>query len=125
MIYGIGTDILREERMDKIHARHGGRLAEKILCEAELAELERSKHPARYLAKAFAAKEAFVKALGTGFRGIGHRDVGAVREASGKPVLVYSPALQQRLNELGIVAGHVSLSDEGGLVCAMVVLERA
>lgn len=124
MIFGIGVDILRQERMEKIWARHGERLAERILCAAEREEFGRSKNPVRFLTMAFAAKEACVKALGTGFHGIGYRDVGSVHEDSGKPVLVFSEKLRERLDRLGILAGHVSLSDEGGLVCAMVVLER-
>lgn len=124
MIYGIGVDILRQERMEKVWLRHGERLVERILCEAEREEFARSKKPVRFLTMAFAAKEACVKALGTGFHGVGYRDVGSVHEASGKPVLVFSDKLRQRLDPLGIVASHVSLSDEGGLICAMVVLER-
>lgn len=125
MIFGIGVDLLRQERMDRLYARHAERLPRKILCEAELQEFARSKKPARYLAMAFAAKEAFVKALGTGFRGVGYRDAGTVHEKSGKPVLVYSRKLTMRLGKLGIVGGHVTLTDEGGMVCAMVVLEKA
>lgn len=125
MIYGIGVDILRQSRIEKIWQRHGERLPEKILCEAEHAEFALSKNPARFLTMAFAAKEACVKALGTGFHGVGYRDVGSIHEPSGKPVLTYSPSLQQRLTELGISCGHVSLSDEGGLICAMVVLEKS
>lgn len=124
MIFGIGVDILRQDRMQKVWARHGERLAERILCEAERREFAQSKKPVRFLTMAFAAKEACVKALGTGFHGVGYRDVGSVHEASGKPVLVFSDKLQQRLQELGVHTGHVSLTDEGGLVCAMVVLER-
>jgi holo-[acyl-carrier protein] synthase len=125
MIYGIGVDILRQQRIQKIWDRHGAKLADKILCEAEREEFVRSKNPVRFLTVAFAAKEACVKALGSGFSGVGYRDAGAVREASGKPVLVFSPKMQQQLRTLGIAGSHVSLSDEGGLVCAMVVLERS
>lgn len=124
MIFGIGVDILRQERMEKVWTRHGERLVERILCEAERDEFALSKKPLRFLTMAFAAKEACVKALGTGFHGVGYRDVGSVHEDSGKPVLVFSDKLQRRLQKLGISGGHVSLSDEGGLVCAMVVLER-
>lgn len=123
-IYGIGVDLLRQERVDRVHARHPERFANKILCEAELAEFARSKRPARYLAMAFAVKEAFVKALGTGFRGVSYRDAGTLHEKSGKPVLVYSRAMEARLARLGVGAGHVTLTDEGGMICAMVVLER-
>lgn len=128
MIYGIGTDILRIERIERIWQRHGERFPEKILGDAERAEFAQRRQalrkPARYLAMAFAAKEAFVKALGTGFHGVDYADAGVVHEESGRPVLVFSERMKQRLAGLGIASAHVSLSDEGGLVCAMVVLER-
>ena len=124
MIYGIGVDILREARIQKIWTRHGRRLADKILSDAEREALVQARDPVRFLTKAFAAKEACVKALGSGFDGVGYHDIGTQREPSGKPVLVFSPRLQQRLQELSITGGHISLSDEGGMVCAMVVLER-
>jgi holo-[acyl-carrier protein] synthase len=124
-LYGIGVDILRQERMAKVFARHGSRLVKKILCAAEQRELRRRRaRPERFLAMAFAAKEAFVKALGTGFRGVGYRDAGVVHEKSGRPVLVFSRRLRAELTRRGIAGGQVSLSDEGGLVCAFVVLER-
>lgn len=123
MIYGIGIDLLQQERMDKVYARHGERLVKRILLDAEQRELARNKRPARYLAMAFAAKEAFVKALGTGFRGVSYRDAGTVHEKSGKPVFVYSPRMKARLKKLGIVASHVSLTDEDGMIGAYAVLE--
>lgn len=123
-VYGIGVDILRESRIEKIWARHGQRLAEKILADQERAALADARHPVRFLTKAFAAKEACVKALGSGFEGVGYHDIATLRDARGKPLLVFSPRLRQQLHRLGVAGGHVSLSDEGGLVCAMVVLER-
>jgi holo-[acyl-carrier protein] synthase len=126
MIHGIGVDILRQERIQKVWDRHGERLADKILSEAERAEFALNKKPVRYLAMAFAAKEAFAKALGTGFRDVlGFRDAGVVREENGRPTLIFSPVLQELLRSRGIAKGHISLSDEGGLICAMVVLETA
>ena len=74
---------------------------------------------------AFAANEAFVKAFGTGFHGVGYRDAGVVHEKSGKPVLIYSRKLAALMKKRGAGAGHVSLSDEGGLIIAFVVLERS
>ena len=126
MIYGIGVDLVRIDRIERMFERHGAALAKKILCARELKEFRGSKKkPAHYLASAFAAKEAFAKAMGTGFRGLDHRDAGVVRNALGKPSLVYTRALAVRLKCEGIVAGHVSLSDDGGFVCAYVVLETA
>jgi holo-[acyl-carrier protein] synthase len=124
MIYGIGVDIMRQERIQKVWDRHGTNLADKILSDVERAEFDLNKNPVRYLSMAFAAKEAFAKAYGTGFRGeLGFRDAGVVRDPNGRPTLIFSAAMQTHLQSRGIAKGHVSLSDEGGLICAMVVLE--
>lgn len=121
-VYGIGIDILSLSRIKAVQARHPQRFAARLLHPQERIEFRKAKQPERFLAKAFAAKEAFVKALGTGFRGVAHADVGLKRGALGRPELVYSAALQRKLKKLGISAGFVSLSDEGDLVIAMVVL---
>jgi holo-[acyl-carrier protein] synthase len=123
-LYGIGVDILRIERMQKLLDRHGAKLHAKILCAAERREVKTRPNAARALAMCWAAKEAFVKALGTGFSGIAFKDVGVVRDDSGRPYLVFSRAQQKRMRESGVGAAHVSLSDDGGLVSAYVVLER-
>ncbi|MES2683468.1 MAG: holo-ACP synthase [Pseudomonadota bacterium] len=123
MIYGIGTDLLRIDRVERLWARYGEHFADKILMPEEQAQFASARRPGNFLAKAFAAKEAFVKALGTGFTGVAYRDAGVVALPSGKPTLVFSPAMRLRLDALGIVGGHVSLSDEDGRVMAFVVLE--
>ena len=124
MIYGIGMDVLRVRRIEVVYKRHGERFVERLLHPLERKEFEKAARPAQYLAKSFAIKEAFVKAMGTGFFGIAHDDVGAVRKASGKPEFVFSRRLKARLKKLRIKAAHVSLSDEGGIVGAVAVLER-
>ena len=124
MIYGIGIDVLRVKRIEAVHQRHGERFVERLLHPLERKEFEAAARPVQYLAKSFAIKEAFVKAMGTGFFGISHDDVGAVRKASGKPEFVFSKRLKARLKRLKIKAAHVSLSDEGGIVGAVAVLER-
>ena len=123
-VYGVGVDLLRIERMEKALARQGERLLTRLLSDAELSEVRRRANTARALAMCFAAKEAFVKALGTGFSGMNWRDVGVVRAANGRPQMVFSSTMQARLERDGIGSAHVSLSDEGGMVCACVVLER-
>ena len=123
MIYGIGTDLLRIDRIERVWQRHGARFAEKILMPEEQVQLIASRNAANFLAKAFAAKEAFSKAWGTGFAGLSHYDVGVLRDASGKPVLVFSSAQQARLEARGVTAAHLSLSDDDGRVLAFVVLE--
>ena len=124
MIYGIGIDVLRVSRIAQVYKRHGDRFVERLLHPLERKEYEASKRPIQYLAKCFAVKEAFVKALGTGFFGVSHEDVGVVRKALGKPEFVFSKRLQARLKRLKIKRTHVSLSDEGGTVGAVAVLER-
>ena len=124
MIYGIGLDVLRVKRIEAVYKRHGERFVERLLHPLERKEFEAAGKKAQYLAKSFAIKEAFVKALGTGFFGVAHDDVGAIRKASGKPELVFSKRLSARLKKLKIKATHVSLSDEGGIVGAVAILER-
>lgn len=123
MIYGIGTDLLRIDRVERLWAKYGAHFAGKILMPEEQAQFAIAHRKGNFLAKAFAAKEAFVKALGTGFVGVGYRDAGVVSLPSGKPTLVFSTAMQARLHALGIARGHVSLSDEEGRAMAFVLLE--
>lgn len=123
-IYGIGVDIVLVERMEKLLAKHGNKLLERLLCAKELREVRARKNRARALAMCWAAKEACVKALGTGFDGIGWKEVGVIREANGRPILVFDRKMAARIKTLGIGASHVSLSDDGGFVSAYVILER-
>ena len=130
MIYGIGTDLVSQERIGATLQRFGNRFLCRILTERELAQLAaRPRSEAqiiRFVAQRLAAKEAFSKALGTGFRqGVGWRDAGITNEPSGKPVLHVSAAMQERLKNLEIVGMQVSLSDEAGLTVAVVILENA
>ncbi len=124
MIYGVGVDILRVSRIEKVYRRHGRRFVERLLHAREQSAFKKARKPALFLAKCFAVKEAFVKALGTGFNGVAHDEVGAIRNKLGRPELVFSAKLKRMLKRLKIKTAHLSLSDEGGLVCAMVVLER-
>lgn len=123
MIYGIGTDLVRVERIAAVHAKHPLRFAGRLLHPAEFEQYSQSRRAINFLAKSWAAKEAFGKALGTGVRAYANPEVGVVRGELGRPHLVYSGPMQARLDALGIVAGHVSLTDEDGLVMACVVLE--
>ena len=125
MIYGIGTDLLRIDRVERLWQQHGERFADKILTSEEREQFAKAHRKGNFLAKSFAAKEAFVKALGTGFSGVSYRDAGVVPLPSGKPTLVFSTAMQARLDALGVSSGHVSLTDEDGRVLAFVVLESA
>ena len=126
MIFGIGIDVLKAERIDGVLARHGERFIERLLMPEERAQLARTQRPQRFLAMRFAAKEAIVKAMGTGFaNGVWIRDVGIVQNRQGKPEVRYSARGEQVRRALGIGEGHVTLTDEAGLVVAVAVLLRA
>jgi len=80
MIFGIGTDVVQLARVEDIYARHGEHFVRRLLLPEEEAGFRAYKRPVRFLAMRFAAKEAIVKALGTGFaHGIWIRDVGIAR----------------------------------------------
>ena len=124
MIFGVGTDVVEIERIRKALERWGERFAERILCAPELARFRKHKQPAAYLAKRFAAKEAFTKALGTGIKAPANwHGVWVANQASGKPELHFSEPLKKHLSSRGITRAHVSLSDERGVAVATVILE--
>jgi holo-[acyl-carrier protein] synthase len=124
VIYGVGTDVVEIGRVEKALARWGERFAERILCSAELARFKKHKQPEAYLAKRFAAKEAFTKALGTGIKSPANwHGVWVANLPSGKPELQFSKELNLLLSQRGISRAHVSLSDERGLAVATVILE--
>ena len=126
MIHGIGIDVLKTERIERVYARHGERFIDHLLMPEERAELERVTRIVRFLAMRFAAKEAIVKGMGTGFaQGVWLRDVGIVQNAWGKPDIVYSERGAAVRDGLGIGEGHVTLTDEAGLVVAVAILMRA
>ena len=126
MIFGIGTDVVQQERVRLVHEKFGERFAERLLLPAELAAFHRYKRPVRFLAMRFAAKEAIVKALGTGFsNGIWIRDVGMLPNKLGQPQVVFSDRGRALCDQLGVGEGHLTLSDEAGLVIAVAVLMRA
>jgi holo-[acyl-carrier protein] synthase len=88
--------------------------------------LARTKRPERFLAMRFAAKEAIVKALGTGFaHGVWIRDIGVVQDQWGRPEVVYSPRGDALRRAMGVGEGHVTLTDEAGLIVAVAVLLKA
>lgn len=124
MIFGVGTDVVEISRIEAALKRHGERFALRILCPPELERFKRHRLPANYLAKRFAAKEAFTKALGTGIKSPANWHGVWVRNlASGRPVLEFSEPLQKLLKMKGVTSAHISLSDEKGVAFATVILE--
>jgi len=123
-IYGIGTDIVSIARIQSIWDRFGDAFAKRILTPNELTEFSKNANPVAFLAKRFAAKEAFVKALGTGFRrkGLWLTDIGVKNNALGKPELDLMGFASKELKQSGIVEAHLSLSDERDFAVAFVIL---
>lgn len=126
MIFGVGTDIVELSRVQATWERFGEHFATRILMDEELELFHRTNDPARFLAMRFAGKEAAVKAMGTGFaHGVWLRDVGITSNAWGRPLIIWSARGQSVCNKLGIGKGHVSLTDDAGLIMAFAVVETA
>lgn len=136
MIYGIGTDIVLLERIESLFRRYGDRFVRRILGPDELQEFARRRsrgaddgvagtdRAVRYLAKRFAAKEAFSKALGLGLRApMTLLSLQVLNDRRGRPYAVARKALAPYLTELNLSA-HVSLSDEKASALAFVILEQ-
>ncbi|HUW25605.1 MAG TPA: holo-ACP synthase [Gallionella sp.] len=124
MIFGIGTDIVELSRIEALWARYGERFAARVLSEHELTEYRSNPNIPRLLAKRFAAKEAFAKAVGSGMRHpVSFQRIGITHDGLGKPVLQFDDTLRIWLAQLGISGHHLSISDERNMIVAFVVLE--
>jgi len=126
MIYGIGVDLVKVGRIDRIVARYGERFLARVFTTQEIADCRGKSWAAAGLAMRFAAKEAFSKALGVGLRqgGIRWREVEVVPNRMGKPEIAVSGRAAQLCEAAGITGMHLSLTDEDGRALALVILER-
>ena len=126
MILGIGTDIVTVARIEAAIARHGAAFAERILSAQELPEYIAHAHPARFLSKRFAAKEALAKATGQGLRHpVSLQRISITHDELGKPAFLFDAELSAFLQQLGVTRHHLSISDERDIVVAFVILEGA
>ena len=129
MIVGLGSDLCNIERIQASLDRFGERFEQRVFTEAERAKSARRPFTkAGTLAKRFAAKEAFSKAVGTGFRrGVFMRDIGVINAPSGAPTLALAGGAQAALDALipdGYVAAvHLTLTDDHPWAQAFVVIE--
>ena len=125
MIFGIGTDIVAYDRIEKLHEKYGETFAKRILSPNELTEFFSHPQPARLLMKRFAAKEALAKAAGCGLRHpLSMHSIGVKHDALGKPEFVFDVELTTYLSGLGVTSHHLSISDEHEYAVAFVVLEK-
>lgn len=127
MILGIGNDICDIRRIEKTLERFGERFLAKVFTAEEQRKALSRAHPARTLAKRFAAKEAVSKALGTGFQaGVHLRDIGVVNAPAGRPTVVLTGGAARHLAEM-TPPGHtaridLTLTDEYPLAEAIVII---
>ncbi len=124
MIFGAGTDIIEVQRVEEKLLRTGG-LRDKLFTPAEIAYCEAKHRPALHFAARFAAKEAFLKAMGTGWSG-GHKfnEIEIVNNALGKPELFVHGKVREFCEARGIGAMEVSLTHIKDVASAVVVLEK-
>lgn len=124
MILGIGVDMVAIERIGALLERHGGRALERLFTPGEAGYCRGRAQAAASFAARFAAKEAFFKALGTGWaEGVAWRDVEVIAAGSGAPSLRLSGAAAERARALGVRRHHLSLTHTAELAAAYVVLE--
>lgn len=126
MIIGIGVDLVRVDRVARVHGRYGERFASKILSSDELGSYRDSDDQVRFLCKRFAAKEAVGKALGTGMKGGVHfPHITISNRKSGKPVVLLTGGAKARAEKLDVANTHISISDEQEYVVAFSVMESS
>ena len=126
MIYGIGVDLVEISRLEQGLVRYGEHYADRILAPDEHADFFSSTEPARFLAKRFAAKEAFAKAAGTGLRHpVTLRNIGIRHTTLGQPCFQFSNEMETWLTKQNIAGHYLSISDEHAHVIAFVVLEKS
>ena len=116
----IGVDIIEIDRIQKAVARWGERFLHRVYTDAELGLYKKTES----LAVRFAGKEAAVKALGTGMRGIGWKDIEILHEPSGKPLVNLYRGAQKQASDLGLTGLAISLSHSRDYAIAFVVGEK-
>ena len=124
MITGIGNDIVEVSRVEGETARLGPEFLQQVFTPAEIEYCERRRRKYESYAARFAAKEAFLKALGTGGRdGITWQEIEIVLDGRGRPDLALRGRAKELADERGVTGVHVSLSHSRELAAAVVVLE--
>ena len=123
MIVGLGTDLIGIERIRGIHARQGRRFLDRVYTPEEQAYCLAARDPSERLAARWAAKEALMKALGTGWaRGVDFRQIGVISDG-GQPRLALSGAAREAADALGVSRLLLTLSHSDGMAIAVVILE--
>jgi holo-[acyl-carrier protein] synthase len=123
-VRGIGIDVMKVERLIESLDRFGERMEKRLFTDDELTYCRTHKDPMPHLAARFAAKEAFSKAIGTGMAGgVGWKQIEVLQPGGRQPQLRLSGKALERFESLGCKASHLSLTHDGGLAIACVVIE--
>jgi holo-[acyl-carrier protein] synthase len=124
VIVGLGLDISEIDRIEVALTRHGAAILQRLYTPEEVAYCESHKNKFERYAGRFAAKEAGMKALGTGWRrGVRWRDIEVVREPSGKPTLRLAGVALRIAEGLGVKTISLSITHSGNLALAEVIFE--
>lgn len=124
MIIGIGHDIVENERIHDLYLKYGDLFLKKVLSPEEISIFKQQQKSINYIAKRFAAKEAFAKACGTGIRApILFPAITVMNNELGKPIFKFNEQIDTWLTTHTINSVHISLSDENKLSSAFVILE--
>jgi holo-[acyl-carrier protein] synthase len=122
MIFGIGTDIIEIKRIEKAISRNSG-FAERLFTKQELEYYKKKNMKAQHIAGGFSAKEAVLKALGTGLRGYRWKDIEILRDSSGKPIARFGGNVRQFIADNGIGTIHVTISHSKNFATATALAE--
>ena len=123
-VKGIGVDVVKVERLVQSLERFGARMEKRLFTDGELEYCRRHKDPLPHLAARFAAKEAAFKAIGTGLSGgVGWKQAEVIQPGGYQPQLRFTGVALERFTTLGCTSSHLSLTHDGGLAIACVVIE--
>lgn len=124
MIYGMGHDLVDNDRIGKLLDRYGQKCINRILSIDEQEVFRQRSNKINFLAKRFAAKEAFAKACGTGIRQpVTLNNISIINDSLGKPIFKFAPQLQIWLSDRNITNCHISITDTKTSSSAFVILE--
>jgi holo-[acyl-carrier protein] synthase len=124
-IVAVGLDLARIDRFEKVHARHGDRLLERLFTDGERAYCDRRASRMASYAGRFAVKEAVMKALGTGWSsGVAWRDIEVVRASGSAPTVVLHGTTARIARDRGITTIHITITHDAGIAAAVAIAER-
>lgn len=124
MIFGIGTDIIEIKRVKRAMSRNP-KFVERLFTEQEMEYYRKKDMKAQHIAGGFSAKEAVLKALGTGLRGFRWKDIEIIRGPVGKPIVRFGGNVRRFMEDNGIGTIHVTISHSKDFATATAIAEAS